>query len=126
MEPVIPTLHALGRGVGDILPAVCPPHLVALALHQGDEVLAGFSVPHTLVNGVHQPKLPALALGRGAVLPAAHAFLFYLLFRRRQDIQTVSDADLIIGQPVGLQVGGTLVEFSAVTEADAVDDQVAV
>ena len=126
MEPVIPALHALGRGVGDILPAVCPPHLIPLTLHQRNKFLFGRCVPHTLVDGIHESELPALALGSGAVLPAAHAFLFYLLFRRRQDIQTVSDADLIIGQPVGLQVGGTLVEFSAVTEADAVDDQVAV
>ena len=34
--------------------------------------------------------------------------------------------DLIAGQPMGLEVGGALVEFPAVLEADAVDDQVAV
>lgn len=38
----------------------------------------------------------------------------------------VGDADFIIGQPVGLQVRGTLVELAAVPEADAVHDQVAV
>ena len=38
----------------------------------------------------------------------------------------VGDADFIIGQPLGLQVGGTLVELAAVPEADAVHDQVAV
>ena len=32
----------------------------------------------------------------------------------------------IIGHPVGLQVGGTLVELFSVPEADAVDDQVTV
>ena len=35
-------------------------------------------------------------------------------------------ADRIAGQPVGLEVGGALMEFPAVLEADAVDDQVAV
>ena len=35
-------------------------------------------------------------------------------------------ADLIIGQPVGLEVGGALMEFPAVLEADTVHDQVAV
>ena len=34
--------------------------------------------------------------------------------------------DLVAGQPVGLEVGGTLMEFSAVLKTDAVDDQVAV
>ena len=34
--------------------------------------------------------------------------------------------DFIAGQPVGLEVGGALMEFPAVPEADAVDDQVAV
>ena len=34
--------------------------------------------------------------------------------------------DLIAGQPVGLEVGGALMEFLAVLERDAVDDQVAV
>lgn len=34
--------------------------------------------------------------------------------------------DLVAGQPVGLEVGGALMEFPAVLEADAVDDQVAV
>ena len=126
MEPVVPALPALRRGVGDVFPPLRPPHLVPLALHQGDEVLAGFDVPHTLVDGIHQPELPALALGGRAVFPAAHAFLLDLLFRRRQDLQTVGGTDLVTGHSVGLEIGGALVEFPAVPEADAVDDQVAV
>ena len=126
MEPVVPALPALRRGVGDVFPPLRPPHLVPLALHQGDEVLAGFDVPHTLVDGIHQPELPALALGGRAVFPAAHAFLLDLLFRRRQDLQTVGGTDFIAGQPVGLQVGGTLVEFAAILKADTVHHQVAV
>ena len=35
-------------------------------------------------------------------------------------------AYLIVGQPVCLEVGGALVEFFSVPEADAVDDQVTV
>lgn len=126
MEPVIPALHAFRRGVGDVLPALRPAHLVAFALHQGDEFLAGFGVPHALVGGVHQPELPALSFGGGAVLTGAHPFLLGLLFRRRQDLQTVGGTDSITGQPVVLEIGGALVEFPAVLKADAVDDQVAV
>ena len=126
MEPVIPAPHALGRGVSDVLPAVCPPHLIALALHQRDELVFGGSVPHALVDGVHQPELPALALGGGAVLSGAHPLLLDLLLRWRKDLQTVGNADFIVGYPVGLQVGGTLVEFPAIPEADAVHHQVVV
>ena len=35
-------------------------------------------------------------------------------------------AYLIVGQPVCLEVGGALVEFFSIPEADAVDDQVTV
>ena len=122
MEPVVPALPALRRGVGDVFPPLRPPHLVPLALHQGDEFLAGFGVPHALVDGVHQPELPALALGGGAVLPGAHPFLLDLLLRRREDRQMVGGADLIVDLPMGLQVRGTLVELAAVPEADTVHD----
>ena len=122
MEPVVPALHARGRGVGDVLPAVRPAHLVPLALHQREELLLGGRIPHTLVDGVHQPELPALTLGGRAVLPTAHPLPLDLPFRRRQDLQTVGGTDLIAGQPVGLEVGGALMEFPAALEADAVDD----
>ena len=122
MEPVIPAPHTLGRGVGDVLPAVCPPHLIALALHQRDELVFGGSVPHALVDGVYQPELPALALGSRAILPGAHPLLLDLLLRRREDRQMVGGADLIVDLPMGLQVRGTLVELAAVPEADTVLD----
>lgn len=38
----------------------------------------------------------------------------------------MGSTDLIVDGPVGLQVGGALVEFFAVPEADAVDDHVTV
>ena len=122
MEPVVPALHPLRRGVGDVLPAIRPAHLVALALHQGEELAFGGSIFHALVDGIHQPELPALALGGGAVFPGAHSLLLGLFLGRRQDVQTVGGTDLIAGQPVGLEVGGALMEFPAALEADAVDD----
>ena len=111
MEPVIPAFHPFRGGVGDALSAVCPAHLVALALHERNKFVFGGGVPHALVDGIHQPELPALTLGSGAVLPCAHPLLLHLLFRRRQDVQAVSGADLVTGLPVGLEVCGTLVEF---------------
>ena len=86
MEPVIPAPHALGRGVGDALPALCPPHLISLALHQGEELIFGGSVPHTLVDGIHEPELPTLAFDGGAVLTGAHSLgLFFLLLRQDRE-----------------------------------------
>ena len=126
MEPVIPALHSRGRGVGDVLSFVCPAHLIPLALHQGDEFLTGSGAAHALVDGVHEPELPALTLGGGAVLPGAHPLLLDLLLRRRKDLQTEGSAEFIVGYPVGLQIGGTLVEFAAILKADAVHHQVAV
>ena len=126
MEPVVPALHALGRGVGDILPAVCPPHLIPLTLHQRNKFLFGRCVAHTLVDGIHESELPTLALGRGAVLPGVHALLLDLFLWRRQNLQTVSNADLIVGLTMGLQVGGTLMELVTVLERDAVHHQVVV
>ena len=126
MEPVIPAFHTARRSVGDVLPTIHPANPIPLTLHQGDEVLAGFDVPHTLVDGIHQPELPALAFDGGAVLAGAHAFLLDLLFRRRQDLQTVGGTDLVTGHSVGLEIGGALVEFPAIPEADAVHHQVVV
>lgn len=126
MEPVVPALHSRGRGVGDILSAVRPAHLIPLTLHQRDEFLLAGSVPHALVDGVYEPELPALALRGGAVLSGAHPLLLDLLLRWRKDLQTVGNADFIVGYPVGLQVGGTLMEFLAALEAHTVHHQVIV
>ena len=126
MEPVVPALHAARCGVGDVLPAIRPAHLIPLALHQGAKLLFGGGVPHTLVDGVHQPELPALTLGGGAIFPTAHPLLLDLLFRRRQDRQTVGSADLIVDGPMSLQISGALVELFSVPEADAVHDEVTV
>ena len=126
MESVIPALHALRCSVGDVLPAFRPPHLVALALHQGDKLLPGDGVLHTQVDGTGQPELPTLALGGGAIFPTAYPLLFHLLLRRRQNFQAVGKADLIVGQPVGLQVGGALVEFLSILKADTIHHQVVV
>ena len=126
VEPVIPALHPLGRGVGDGSPTDRPAHLVALALHQGNEFFLAGGELHTLVDGVHEPELPALALRGGAVLSGAHPLLLDLLLRRRKDLQSMGSTYFIIGHPVGLQVSGTLVEFAAILKADTVHHQVAV
>ena len=126
VEPVVPTPHAARRGVGNVLPSRCPSHLITLALHQGDKLFPGCGAPHALVDGVHEPELPALSLGGGAVFTGTYPLLPDPPLGRRQDLQPVGGADLVAGQPVGLEVGGALVEFAAVLEADTVHHQVVV
>ena len=85
VEPVIPALHSRGRGVGDVLPAVRPAHLIPFALHQRDEFLLAGSVPRALIDGVHQPEFSALTFHSRAVLSGTHPLLLDLLLRRRKN-----------------------------------------
>ena len=74
----------------------------------------------------HQPELPDLALGGGAVLPGTHPFFPNLFLRRRQNFQPMGKADLVVGHSVGLEIGDALVELSSTPEADAVHHQMVV
>ena len=123
MEPVIPALHALGRGVGDVLPTICPPHLVALTLHQGNEFFLAGGESHALVDGVQQAELPALAFDGGAVLPGAHTLgLFFLLLR--QDRESMLSTQLIRQLPQAAKGIRPLPEHFAALPAHRVDDEV--
>ena len=94
VKPVIPALHSLWCGVGDILRAVRPAHFVALAFHQSNELFLGRGIPHALIDGVHQSELPAFTLGGRTVFPAAHALgLFRLLLL--QNRKTVFHTKLV-------------------------------
>ena len=78
MQPVIPALPALRGGVGDVFPLFCPLDLVALRLHEPDKFLPAPGIAHTVLDGVHEPELPALPLGGGAVLSGGETIGFLL------------------------------------------------
>ena len=61
MQTEIPTGVAVRVDVGDICAAVCPPNLIAFALHQLHELLLADGVLHALVDLNSQSHLPALA-----------------------------------------------------------------
>ena len=61
MQSVVPALLPLGGGVGDALAGRFPPHLIAPPLHFPDKLGSGFGLPHTQINGDHEPELPTLA-----------------------------------------------------------------
>ena len=68
MQTIIPTAFAVGSGVSDVGAAVRPLDLVALALHQLDELLLVDGVLHALVDLDGQSDLPAFAAHGGMVL----------------------------------------------------------
>lgn len=66
--------------MGDILSGLFPANLVALALHQRNELLAVGSVAHTVIDDIHELQLLALTTGRRVILSDGHSLCFLLLF----------------------------------------------
>ena len=93
VQATVPALHSVGTGEGDVLPVICPLDFIAPALHLPDEFFLVAADLHGLGHIVHQPELPALALGGDAVLPAAHPLAAFLI--GRQDGQAMLSTQLI-------------------------------
>ena len=74
VQSVVPAPVSVRRAVTDGLAVGCPLHSVAEHLHVLDEFSLGAAAPHALVDGIHQPKFPALTLERGTIFTAAHTF----------------------------------------------------
>ena len=93
MQTIIPTAFAIGSGIGDVGAAVRPLDLIALALHQLDELLLVNSVLHALVDLDGQSDLPAFAAHSGMVLSLLDTG--GLLFLRLADGQAMPQADIV-------------------------------
>ena len=63
MQFAVTAFVAVRCGVGNVLPAVCPSDVIAFAFHQGHELRFRFGIAHAVIDGVHQPELPALTFG---------------------------------------------------------------
>ena len=124
MQTVIPALHSIGTGEGDVLLLSRPLDFIAPALHLPDEFFLTPADLHGLGHIVHQSELPALALGGDAVLPVAHALAAF--FIGRQDGQAMFPAQLIADGTELLQSAGVLPQLPSIHEADGVDDEVGV
>lgn len=125
VEPIIPAPHATGGSVGDILSAVRPADIIAFAAHQRNELLPVAGVPHTLVDGVHQPELQALSSGGGVVLRPGHR-LNLSSFLRLEHRQTELHTHLVITLAQLCQLLLADVQFLPVLKADTVDKEVGV
>ena len=124
MQFTVPAPHAIRRGVGDVLASTSPAHRVALGCHQGNEGVLVGGVFHALVNGVHEPQLPALTFQSRVVFRAAHAA--GLLRWRIKDRQAHLLTDHVIAPHQLLQLFLRHVQLFACLKVDGVDDAVGV
>ena len=124
MQLVAPTFHPVGTGVGDVLPLVAPPDIVAPTLHLADEILPADTHFHGFSDVVHEAEFPALTLPGGAVFPWGH--LLPTLLIGRQNREVVRHADLVADLPELAEGVGVLAELPACLEADGIDDEVGV
>lgn len=131
MQLIVATAVAVRRCVRDVFPRVRPLDVVALAAHQRDKFLRRFRVLHALVDGGHEPELPALTLRRDMVLADGHrlwlalgiVFLLLLWLEHRQ-VELLADHVIAPAQLLDLLVRH--VELFARLEVDRVDDEVRV
>jgi hypothetical protein len=120
----VPALHSIGTGEGDVLPFIRPLDFIAPALHLPDEFFLTAADLHGLGHIVHQPELPAFALGGNPILPVAHPLAAF--FIRRQNGQAMFPAQLIADGTELFQGAGILPQLSAIYKTDRVDYEVGV
>ena len=104
---------------------ILPADSVALRRHQGDELGTAPCVAHTLIHGIGQPQLPALALQRNVILRAIHA-AGVVLFIRLEHRQSHLTAYLVVAAHQVLQLLLCHMKLFACLKVDGVDDTVGV
>ena len=117
-QQAVTALPAAGCGVGDVPPGLLPAHFVALALHQGDELLAVRGVEHTVVDDIHELQFFALTTGRRVILANGHGFCFLLLLPGFEHRKRKFHAHLIVALPQFLQLFFGNVQFLSGIEVD--------
>ena len=124
MQLVAPAFHPIGTGVGDVLPLVAPPDIVAPPLHLADEILPAHTHFHGFSDVVHEAEFPALPLPGGTVFSGCH-FLPALPVGR-QNREVVRHADFVADLPELAEGVGVLAELLPCLKADGIDDEVGV
>ena len=109
MQLIAPAFHPIGAGVGDVLPFVAPPDIVAPPLHLADEILPAHTHFHGFSDVVHEAEFPALSLPGGTVFPWGH--LLPALSIGRQNREVVRLADFIADLPELAEGVGVLAEL---------------
>ena len=123
-QQTVPTLPATRRGIGDILSGLFPANLVALALHQRNELLAVGSVAHTVIDDIHELQFFALATGGRVILADGHRLGLLFLVRGVEHRERKLHADLIVALPQFLELLLCDVQFLSRIKVDGVDEKV--
>ena len=123
-QQAVTALPAAGCGVGDIPSGRFPAHLVALALHQRNELLTAGGVTHTVVDDIHELQLFALATGCGVILTDGHGFGFLFPVCWLKHRERKFHADLIVALPQFLELLLCDVQFLSRIEVDGIDEEV--
>ena len=121
MQTEIPTGVAVRVDVGDICAAVCPPNLIAFALHQLHELLLADGVLHALVDLNSQSHFPALAAHGCMILRLLDTGGLLLL--RLADGQTVTYTDLVRELSQLREIVFFEMQLPAVFKTDRVDNE---
>lgn len=123
-QQAVTALPAAGCGVGDIPPGRFPTYLVALALHQCNELLTAGCVAHTVVDDIHELQLFTLATSCGMIFANRHGFHFLLPILGLEHRKRKFHADLVIALPQFLELLFCDVQFLSRIEVDGVDEKV--
>ena len=123
-QQAVTALPAAGRGVGDVPSGRFPADLVALALHQCNELLTAGGVAHTVVDDIHELQFFALATGGRMILANRHSFRFLLPILGLEHKERKLHTDLIVALPQFLELLLCDVQFLSRIEVDGVDEKV--
>ena len=123
-QQAVTALPAAGRGVGDVPSGRFPADLVALALHQCNELLTAGGVAHTVVDDVHELQFFALATDGGVILADGHRLGLLFLVRGVEHRERKLHTDLIVALSQFLKLILCDVQFLSGIEVDGVDEKV--
>ena len=126
MQFVISAFLSRGRGVGDALSPLLPPHLIALLVHFAKELLPRPGALHDVLDCDDQLELPAVSSVSRPVFPSPQALGAPVLLVWLQGGEAVLHADLVADLPHLLQGVGDEVQLFPGVRVDGVDDQVGV
>ena len=81
VETAVSALAPVGAGKGDVLPGICPSHLIALVLHDYNKTLSVIGVFQSFVDSLDQIQLPAVGPEASLILTGLHPLLLRILLR---------------------------------------------
>ena len=123
-QQAVTALPAAGCGVGDVPSGRFPAHLVALALHQRNELLTVRGVAHAVVDEIHELQLLALATGGRVILADGHRLGLLFPVRGVEHRERKLHADLIAALSQFLELLLCDVQLLSCIEVNGVDEEV--